>query len=115
MPTLGKLNLQTRSRIARKVAQVGGNIIMAHYGHEQTVHTKSSDVDLVTQVDLEVDEMIREILTEECPEDSVITEETFQEGQNIDLSSVWIVDPLDGTTNYAHGFPHFAVSIAYVE
>jgi myo-inositol-1(or 4)-monophosphatase len=115
MPTLRQLTLQARLRIARRAAQVAGNIIMAHYGQVQTVRTKSSDVDLVTLIDEESDELIREILKEECPDDTVITEETFQEGQTLNLESAWIVDPLDGTTNYAHGFPHFAVSIAYVE
>lgn len=115
MQTLRKIDLYTRLRIARRAAQAASNIIMAYYGQIQTIRTKSSDLDLVTTVDLEADEIIREILQEETPEDTIITEESFQNGQIIDLTSAWIVDPLDGTTNYAHGFPHFAVSIAYVE
>ncbi len=115
MPTLGKTNLHARLRTARRVAQMAGHIIMANYGQQQTVNTKSSDVDLVTQVDIESDELIREVLREEFPEDKIVTEETFEEGQPIDLSNTWVIDPLDGTTNYAHGFPQFAVSIAYVE
>lgn len=115
MTTLRKMTIPARLRVARRAAQAAGNIIMAHYGQIQQVQTKSSDVDLVTQVDVEADELIREILSEECPGETIITEESFDEGQAINLESAWIVDPLDGTTNYAHGFPHFAVSIAYVE
>ncbi len=88
---------------------------MANYGKVLNIQTKSSDVDIVTQVDLESAELIRELIAEEFPGERIITEETFQAGDNKDLSSAWIVDPLDGTTNYAHAFPHFAVSIAYVE
>lgn len=118
MPTLSsnkKLDLNTRFQVAQRAARRAGDVIMAHYGRQQVVQTKSSELDLVTQVDLESDALIREILCDACPDDHVITEETYQEGQPIDLTQTWIVDPLDGTTNYAHGFPQFAVSIAYVE
>jgi len=113
--TLRKPSLQTRLKTARKAAQAAGHTIMAYYASEKQIKTKSSEMDLVTQVDLASDELIREILQEEYPEDTLITEETFQEGQAIPLESTWIIDPIDGTTNYAHGFPHFAVSIGYVE
>lgn len=115
MPTLRKIDLESRMRSARRAALQAGHIMMAHYGKTLDIRTKSSGIDLVTHVDLEADEAIRENLREDCPDDVIITEETFEEGQAMDLSSAWIVDPLDGTTNYAHGFPQFAVSIAYVE
>lgn len=116
MPTQSALSLQLRLRLARRAAQAAGDVIMANYGKTLSIQTKSSSMDLVTQVDLEADRLIQDILREECPDEPIITEESFQEGQAIDMSmGVWIVDPLDGTTNYAHNFPHFAVSIAYVE
>jgi myo-inositol-1(or 4)-monophosphatase len=89
---------------------------MAAYGQVQTVQTKSTSIDLVTQVDIDSDTTIRQILSEACSEtDKLITEESYTEGEPLDMSQAWVVDPLDGTTNYAHGFPHFAVSIAWVE
>ncbi len=115
MSTLPQISLTARLQTAKRAALAAGHVIMAHYGHHLTVSTKSSQADLVTQVDLECDELIREILAEDMPGEVIITEETYQEGQGFDLSNAWVVDPLDGTTNYAHGFPHFAVSIAFVE
>ena len=115
MPTLKKqTDLTPRLQLARQAAQRAGQIMLAHYGRNLTISTKSSDLDLVTHVDLECDEVIREVLGEAYPEDRLITEESFLQNEHWDLESVWIVDPLDGTTNYAHAFPHFAVSIAYV-
>jgi myo-inositol-1(or 4)-monophosphatase len=75
------------------------------------IQTKSSPIDLVTDVDHACDALILERILRAHPDDEVLTEETgTREGRG--ASGVrWVVDPLDGTTNYAHGFPHFAVSI----
>lgn len=115
MQTVRKQTLADRLEIACFAAEEAGKVILSYYGHEKTIDTKSSTVDLVTNVDQEADELIRRILSERCPEDTLITEESFEEADTVDLASAWVVDPLDGTTNYAHGYPHFAVSIAYVE
>ena len=66
---------------------------------------------LVTNVDLECQSRILELAAEAFPHDEVISEEKanlYEPGKNR-----WIVDPLDGTTNYAHGYPFFCTSIAY--
>lgn len=107
--------LALRQETALCAARAAGDILLRYYEQSFSVNTKSSESDLVTQADLEADAAIRQIIGQACPEDTLITEETFVEGQNIDLTSAWIVDPLDGTTNFAHGFPYFAVSIAYVQ
>jgi myo-inositol-1(or 4)-monophosphatase len=68
------------------------------------------EVDLVTEVDRRCEELIVGSLKGAFPEHSFLAEEdTYQDGN---LPYKWIVDPLDGTTNYAHGFPWFCVSIA---
>ncbi len=100
-------------KVAIQAAQAAGKIQMASYGQVVQVEFKNTSIDLVTAVDKECDAVIVDILSKGCPEALLLTEETFQEGQAVDLSNTWVVDPLDGTTNYAHGFPHFAVSIAY--
>jgi len=100
-------------KAAKKAAMQAGVIQMKNFGQNQVVMTKGSSIDLVTLVDKECDATIVEILSKACPDDLFLTEETFEEGQAVDLSHTWVVDPLDGTTNYAHGFPYFAVSIAY--
>jgi myo-inositol-1(or 4)-monophosphatase len=69
------------------------------------------DINLVTNVDIECESRILELLKENFPDDEVISEEktnTYAAGK-----SRWIVDPLDGTTNYAHGYPFFCTSIGY--
>ncbi len=69
------------------------------------------EINLVTNVDLECQGRILELLGKAFPDDEVISEEkanTYETGKNR-----WIVDPLDGTTNYAHGYPFFCTSIAY--
>jgi len=69
------------------------------------------EINLVTNVDLACQERLIELINKEFPEDDVIAEEKANkfEGRN----NRWIIDPLDGTTNYAHGYPFFCTSIAY--
>src|SRR5437868_4518033 len=76
----------------------------------ESVQTKSSVTDMVTEVDRASEALIVGRLTTERPDDAVLGEEgSARDG----TSGVrWIVDPLDGTTNYLYGFPAFAVSIA---
>ncbi|MGE0199331.1 MAG: inositol monophosphatase family protein [Candidatus Melainabacteria bacterium] len=100
--------------LAVKASRAAGAHQMAHFGQVLEIHTKSNANDLVTQVDTACDAMIRAMLTEGAPGVSLLTEETYTEGDAMAVDHAWIVDPLDGTNNYAHAFPHFAVSIAYV-
>jgi len=86
---------------------------MAAFGQAHAVDTKGTAIDLVTAIDKECDAFIISTLQKGAPDTILLTEETFIEQQAIDLSNTWVVDPLDGTTNYAHGFPQFAVSISY--
>lgn len=100
-------------KAALHAAQLAGKLQMEAFGKNHKITTKGSNIDLVTVIDQQSDELIVSTLRKSCPDHLFITEETFQEGQTPDLSNTWVIDPLDGTTNYAHGFPHFAVSIAY--
>jgi myo-inositol-1(or 4)-monophosphatase len=101
-------------KVARTAALAAGKIQMAAFGTSHKIMTKGTTIDLVTSVDRECDDIIIETIQKACPNDLFLTEEHFEEDQAIDLSGTWVIDPLDGTTNYAHGFPHFAVSIAYL-
>ena len=78
-------------------------------GTELAVTTKSSDIDLVTRVDTAAEEAIRALLATHRPDDAILGEEAGEEGSG---GRRWIVDPLDGTLNYAHGFPYYCVSVA---
>jgi myo-inositol-1(or 4)-monophosphatase len=100
-------------KAAMHAAQLAGKLQMDSFGKNHKVITKGSNIDLVTVIDQQSDELIVSTLRKSCPDHLFVTEESFEEGQAPDLSNTWVIDPLDGTTNYAHGFPHFAVSIAY--
>jgi myo-inositol-1(or 4)-monophosphatase len=74
---------------------------------------KSSPVDVVTEADRETERLIRDRLAELRPGDAILGEEGGTSGGTSGLT--WVVDPIDGTTNYLYGIPHYAVSIAVVE
>ena len=75
--------------------------------------TKSTVVDVVTEADREVERLIRGRLADARPGDAILGEEGG--GQPGTSGLTWVVDPIDGTTNYLYGIPHYAVSIAVVD
>jgi myo-inositol-1(or 4)-monophosphatase len=75
--------------------------------------TKSTVVDVVTEADREVERLIRSRLLDARPDDGILGEEGG--GHSGTSGLTWVVDPIDGTTNYLYGIPHYAVSIAVVE
>ena len=100
---------QKEMEIARLAAQEAGKILHSHFGRKNRVQ-KKGDIDLVTEADIQSEQKILEIIARPFPNDSILSEET---GQHQHLPSrVWLIDPLDGTTNFAHAFPFFGVSIA---
>ena len=95
--------------VAVAAAEAAGEVLRSGFGREQTVRYKG-EVDLVTEVDERAEGVIGEVLREAFPGYGMLAEEG---GRRLgEGDSRWIVDPLDGTTNYAHGLPIFAVSIA---
>ena len=69
---------------------------------------------LVTEADLQSEVRVREIILKTFPSHSILGEEEGGE-ENYSADHLWVIDPLDGTNNYANGFPFFSVSIAYAE
>ena len=90
-------------------AKEAAYIHKSHLNRELEIETKSTYADLVTKVDKDSEAKIREIINSTYPNHTILGEE---EGQKTSSSHRWIVDPLDGTINYAHGFPFYCVSIA---
>jgi len=84
---------------------------MAHRGFGQSAATLKGRHDVLTAMDAEVERFIRRSIAERFPGDAVIGEE---EG-GADGERLWIIDPIDGTANYARGIPHYCVSIGYLE
>jgi myo-inositol-1(or 4)-monophosphatase len=102
--------LQTALRAAREA----GAIHLSHLGGDLEIDHKTTDSDLVTLVDRASEARIREVILEAHPGHEILGEE---EGLGADGTTGggrfrWVVDPLDGTVNYAHGFPFFCVSVA---
>jgi myo-inositol-1(or 4)-monophosphatase len=87
-----------------------GSIQMAHFGTALKIDKKGA-IDLVTEVDVAVEQMFRGMVAERFPDHVVLAEE-LGGGELPAGRPCWIFDPLDGTTNYAHGFPVFASSLA---
>jgi myo-inositol-1(or 4)-monophosphatase len=91
-----------------EAAREAGKILKQYYGQEKTIEFKG-EIDLVTEVDKKSEKRIVEILKAAFPDHSIQAEE----GSNSQQTSgyKWIIDPLDGTTNYAHNYPFFSISI----
>jgi myo-inositol-1(or 4)-monophosphatase len=87
-----------------------GELQMAKFGTGVRVEKKGA-IDLVTEVDLEVERMFRAMIAERFPDHDVLAEE-LGAGQNHGARHRWVFDPLDGTTNFAHGVPIFCASLA---
>ena len=96
--------------IAIRAARNAGNVIIRSYNHTESLNvTEKSRNDYVSEVDRRAEQEIIQTIQKSYPGHSFLAEETGkQEGNEYQ----WIIDPLDGTTNYLRGFPHFAVSIA---
>lgn len=75
--------------------------------------TYKGEINIVTDCDIAAQRLIVDALHELYPGDVIIAEEGYTANRSFSRCDCWIVDPLDGTTNFAHGFPHFDVSIAY--
>jgi myo-inositol-1(or 4)-monophosphatase len=98
--------LDTAVRAARR----GGEILLANLGSLDASDVRSKEnFDFVTRVDRESEDAVISEIRKAHPEHSILAEETLNDPAG---GYRWIIDPLDGTTNYIHGYPAFAVSVA---
>lgn len=95
---------------ALEAVLTAGDIQRAHYGTHFRVGKKGS-IDLVTPVDLEVERMFRALVASRFPDHDVLAEELAADSRQAESSWCWIFDPIDGTTNFAHGLPIFCASL----
>ena len=103
--------MQPMLNIAIRAARSAGDFIARQSGNipNLRIEAKTSN-DFVSEVDREAEARIIDTLLKAYPEHGILAEESGK--QSGDGEFEWIIDPLDGTTNFLHGFPHFAVSIA---
>ena len=95
--------------VAESGAREAGRVMMKALGRKHHI-MKKGEIDLVTEADLEAEQVILEAVHRAYPSDNILSEERGKDKQG--SSRTWLVDPLDGTTNFAHGFPFFAASVA---
>jgi len=107
-----EIDLLSLSEISKQCALIGNEILLKNYNKIQTITSKGRKGDLVTNVDLEVEEKIKEYLSKKTPEISIHAEESGKLIKSSELT--WCIDPLDGTTNYSHGYPFFGTSIGLI-
>lgn len=109
--------------MAINCAAKAGEWIKSRLGLVQQLSTKTSAQDLVTEVDKGAEQMIRKLILTHFPDHSILGEEGVEPGPEASAKALeaaskeeylWIIDPVDGTTNFVHGFPFFSVSIALV-
>nr|WP_315426449.1 inositol monophosphatase family protein [uncultured Albidiferax sp.] len=106
-------NLHPMLNVAVKAARAAGNLINRAALDVEAVRINQKQInDFVTEVDHAAEKVIIETLTTAYPGHGILAEESGSEFGAKDSEFVWIIDPLDGTTNFIHGFPFYCVSIA---
>jgi myo-inositol-1(or 4)-monophosphatase len=96
--------------LCAEAAQRGGAVVRDRFGQRRTIEFKGG-IDLVTDGDKASEAAILQLIQARCPGAAVLAEESGASGDGAGRLR-FVVDPLDGTTNYAHGLPHFAVNVA---
>jgi myo-inositol-1(or 4)-monophosphatase len=100
--------------LAEEAALAGGEVVKRYWRRLEEVLTKEGG-DLVTVADRESEAVILEKLKAARPDDAILGEETGMHEGSPGSTRFWAVDPLDGTTNFAHGFPEFCVSVGLMD
>ena len=102
---------------ATEQARRAGELLVASFGRVERIDRKSKR-DVVTEVDYASEQLILDAIRARYPSDAILAEESGHHHREGDAPArserTWVIDPLDGTVNYANGIPHFCVSIALV-
>lgn len=108
------MQLSQRLAIAVEIAELAGQEIREARDQQRFERHYKKGTELVTEVDVAVDRLIAERLESHCPGEARLTEELSPEREVLGRDGpLWVVDPIDGTVNFAQGLPHVAVSIAW--
>ena len=95
--------------IAIELVKESGRIQMDHFGKIHQVEYKGI-TNIVTEVDKKCEKVIVDKIKKEFPTHNILADESGKDGTSSEYR--WIIDPLDGTVNYTHGYPFFATSVA---
>ncbi len=102
--------LQIFLDVATEAVLAAGTVLQDYWGNLETIEEKGRPGDLVTEADKAAEATILRVLHQHVPDHNILTEESGQLG-NQESTCLWAIDPLDGTTNYAHQYPVAAVSV----
>ncbi len=106
-------SISANLNIMIKAAEKASKILIRDFGEIENLQvSRKGPADFVTNSDLKTEKIIIDELTKARPNYSIISEESGLE-INKDKKNFWIIDPIDGTVNFLHGIPHFAISIAH--
>lgn len=103
------------ARLALDAALVGAEYVHSRYMHVGNVSEKTDITDLVTDVDVGAERVIRGFLQEHLPENHAVVGEEFGGSVEGDADYLWFIDPIDGTANFAKGVPLFSVSVGVMD
>lgn len=106
---MGNDNYKVYAEIGIEIAEQAGKLLLVNFGSQLHIDYKGR-IDMVTEMDMKSEKLIVDAIKKNFPSHDIIAEEGSRVESNAEY--VWLIDPLDGTTNYAHGFGFFAVSIA---
>jgi myo-inositol-1(or 4)-monophosphatase len=96
--------------VATEAALAGGAVLQSHWGKLESIQEKGRAGDLVTEADQLAEQAILAVIQRHFPSHQILAEESGNLG-NLNSSYLWAIDPLDGTTNYAHQYPFSATSV----
>ncbi len=112
LPTaLSHEDLNHELEVATALAKEAGALLLSHLAAGLTIEHKTSKDDPVTAADREASALVVGRLAAEFPEDGLLSEEEVDNAERLNRSRVWIIDPIDGTSEYAAGTPDYCVSI----
>lgn len=96
-----------------EISQIAGEIIREGFGKNFQIEFKTNEKNLVTEIDKKSEKAILDFIYKKYPDHAILTEESGELKK--DSEYLWVIDPLDGTTNFAHGLPIFSVSIGVMK
>ncbi len=96
--------------VAQSAARAGGQVVARYFQDGVTMRSKQT-YNLVSDADVESEQAIVRVIRQAFPDHHILAEEEHHDAT--DVEHLWVVDPLDGTNNFAHHIPHFAISVAY--
>lgn len=105
--------LENALEIAKEAAQSVGDPLRKLHGQVESITVKTDKADIVTEADHQADRIITTVIENEFPDHGIFSEESERKEGTSEYT--WLIDPLDGTGNFAHGNPNYSVSIALLE